>query len=343
MFFSFILAVVILFIILDLVENMDQFIDQRVPIRIVLLYYLFYIPYVLVLTLPVATLLAAVFSVTGMARSNEIVALKALGYSLYRLLGSLLLLGAAISMTAFLLAEVIVAQTNQKRMEINRDYLNKKDYRTMERLRNMQIQEGDFIVSIGFFDANKKLANRIKIEEIRDGKLLSRIDADSMQYNGSSWIIKTGYVRHFIDSREEAFTVQDSIVLDLSFSPEELIRAQGQPENMGYWDLKKYIDRVRRSGGDISMWLTELHLRVAFPLSNLLIILFAVPLAYNRRQKNIAVGFGISLTICFFYFGVVKLGQTLGQNGNLSPFVAAWAGNGLMAIGGVINLIKTRK
>jgi lipopolysaccharide export system permease protein len=108
-------------------------------------------------------------------------------------------------------------------------------------------------------------------------------------------------------------------------------------------ELIGFVRRIRMLGGEVHQWLTDLHLRVAFPLSNLVIVLFSVPIAYNRRRRSLAVGFGISLIVCFLYFGLVKMGQTMGQKGSIHPFWAAWLGNQIMGIGGIINLIKTRK
>ena len=70
--------------------------------------------------------------------------------------------------------------------------------------------------------------------------------------------------------------------------------------------------------------------------------LFSLPIAYNLRKKSIAIGFGISLAVCFFYFGIVQLGQTLGEKGGLAPWIAAWLGNMVMIAAGAINLIKTK-
>jgi len=54
-------------------------------------------------------------------------------------------------------------------------------------------------------------------------------------------------------------------------------------------------------------------------------------------------GFGISLAICFVYFGIVKTFQTMGHNGHIHPLIAAWIANIIFAIGGVYALIKAPK
>ena len=343
LFFFCVLSVVVLFVIVDLVENMDKFIDKDLTIAVVLQYYYYYIPNILVLILPVATLLATVFAVGNMARSNEILALKALGYSLYQMLRVLLPLGLVVALVSFFVAEVWVAETADQRDAIETNYLSQSKRLKASRMVNLEIREGDRMITLGRFNATNNVATRVKVEQVRNGRLIARMDADSMRYLGDRWIIWRGVERRFLGDDEATSMIQDTVTVALSLSPKELMRAQGNPTDMGYWDLKRYVEIMRRSGGDVYAFLTQLHLRISFPLSNVIIIVFSLPLAYNRRKKSVAIGFGISLAVCFFYFGLVKLGQTLGENGHLSPLLAAWLGNGVMAAGSAVNLVKTRK
>ena len=114
------LSVILLFLVFDLVENLDKFMDRKVSWNVVLMYYIYYIPYILVLIMPVATLLAAVFSVGSLAKHNEMVAMKALGFSLYQVMITILFLGFLVSLLTFALAEAVVPPANQKREEISR-------------------------------------------------------------------------------------------------------------------------------------------------------------------------------------------------------------------------------
>jgi len=52
----------IIFLVVDLVEHLDKFIDKQATFLSVLKYYFYYTPYILVLSLPVAMLLACLFS-----------------------------------------------------------------------------------------------------------------------------------------------------------------------------------------------------------------------------------------------------------------------------------------
>jgi len=338
------LAVVVLFIIVDLVEHMDKFMDRDMPRAKIIEYYLYYIPSVLVLVMPVATLLATVFSVGGLAQQNEVIALKALGYSLHQMLAVVLMLGALIGAMNFFASEILVAQTVEQRMEIERSYrLTRSSRVKSSRLMNLEIRDNDRLITLGRLNPQKQLATRISIETLKEGRIVERLDADSMAFNGSTWLMWRGYRRLFSGDDERAAVIQDTLDLKLQVSPEALIRAQGKPEDMGYWNLKRYVHLLKRSGAEVHAFLTELHLRIAFPVSNIIIVLFGLPVAYNLRKRSVAVGFGVALGVTFLYFGIVKLGQTLGHSGSLPPVLAAWLGNALMGAGCVVNLVKTRK
>ena len=341
-FFFCLLSVVLTYLVVDWVQEFDRFIDNHVPTKITMLYYLYYIPYIMVLGMPVATLLATIFSVGGMARQNEIAAMKALGYSLYQVLGILLAVALLISVGTFFLSEGIAAQATQKKEEIRRDYLGRG--KISSRLNNLYIQvPPDQIMTIGTYDTRNQIGRRIKIEQYEGNRLLSRLDAPEMAWEDGRWVVRSGYQRFFHGESETAKPILEPIVYDFQFGPDELIKAQIKPEEMSYRELQDFIGRIREVGGEVHQWMTDLHLRISFPLSNFLIVLLSIPIAYNRRKSSVTVAFGISLLVCFFYFGIVKTGQTLGQKGSLDPLFAAWLGNVVMLAGGIVNVAKTRK
>ena len=60
------------FLVVDLIENLDRFIDNTVPWKIVFKYYFFTIPWFLNIALPMAMLIATVFSVGGKAKRKTL-------------------------------------------------------------------------------------------------------------------------------------------------------------------------------------------------------------------------------------------------------------------------------
>lgn len=342
--FSFILlGIIILFVVVDLVENVDKFLDKKVPKGIIVQYYLFFIPYIIVLTLPVATLLSTVFTVGTLAKDNELVAMKALGFSLYSVMNALMIVGFMVSVGSFVVSEGIAATANKKKAEITRQYLQKS--RSSKRnIRNIQIQEPpNQIISMDIFEVNHKIGKNVKIETFDGSKLISRIDTPEIYYEDNHWFILTGFRRDFNGESETASAIEEAVYFDFQFTPKEIMMTQVRPDEMNFNELKHFIFRIRQSGGEVHRWLTDYYLRISFPLNNMIIVLFSIPLAYNRRKKSLAVGFGLSLVVCFIFFGMIKVGQTLGQNGHISPLIGAWAGNGIMSVAGLVYLFSVRK
>ncbi len=336
-------GIILIFVVVDLVENLDKFLDKKVPKGIIVQYYLFYIPYIVVLSMPVGTLLSTVFTIGTMARDNELIAMKALGFSLYRVMRTLLGVGLVISIGVFILSEGIAAETNKKKAEITQNYLEGKK-RNYKKLRDIQIQEPpDKVISMDVFDPDKNIATHVKIITFKDSDLISRIDAPVMFWEDGKWMINKGVIRIFEEDKEINEKIEEPMFFSFVFSPKELLMTQVRPDEMDFNELKYFIQLIRKSGGEVYRWLTDYYLRLSFPLSNIIIVLFSIPLAYNRRHKSLAVGFGLSLVICFFYFGLVKMGQTLGQNGSIPPLIGAWIGNVIMGTIGVSYLFAVRK
>jgi lipopolysaccharide export system permease protein len=334
-------TVIILFVAVDLVENLDGFIDRNVPWKDIFLFYFLGIPNIVVLTMPVAVLLSTMFTLGLLARHNEIVAMKALGYSFYQVLKTILLAGLLVSIAVFFLSEIVAVKANKDQIAIKQRYWKSSNE---ARLEHLFLQEPpNQIITITRFEPSTQEAFGVEIAAFNGNRLIWRIDAPLMKWDGRQWIINSGVRREFLTDIEKVDLFENPIFFHFRWTPNELASSQIKPDEMDILSLKRFISRVGESGGKVHRWKTDLYSRIAFPFSSLIIILLSTPLAYNMRKKNLAVGFGMSLAICFVYFGVMKIGQTMGHGGQLGPCAAAWLGNTVMTACGVGGLVMTRK
>jgi lipopolysaccharide export system permease protein len=102
---------------------------------------------------------------------------------------------------------------------------------------------------------------------------------------------------------------------------------------MNYLELASYVTKLRASGARVANYLVDLHLKLAFPLINLIVVMIGSSLATRLRMQSAALGFGFSAAIAFLYYVLMRTGQALGYNGVLPPYAAAWMGDALF--GGV--------
>jgi len=317
------LAFLLLFVVVDLVENIDRFVDRRVPPKEVGLYYLYYLPYILVLVLPVGMLLSALFSVGQLSRSGELVAMRASGLGLKRAFLPLLAFAFLVSVFAMAFGEMVVPEANDRRMHLGAYRRNRP-----ARLRGLFLQEGEgTVVFVGRYDAKDEEASDVSVQQYRGDHLYRRIDAKRMIWKDGRWVLYEGWERTFGDEGEvlRKFEVMDAPIRSLL--PEDFARGREHPERMGFWELRRYIGRLRRIGRPSRRWEVDLHLKISFPFANLILVLLGLPLGVGRRGTGKVVGFGLSLLVSFLYYSAVRAGQVMGREEVLPPALAAWLGN----------------
>jgi lipopolysaccharide export system permease protein len=339
------LSFVAIFVIVDVIEHLDKFIDSKATILEVVRYYVAFLPYIIVLTIPVAMLLASLFSVGNLARRNELTAMKASGLSLYRIIAPLLAFGLFVSLAVSVFGEYVVPSANAEMQRVYDEDIRGRTPRAGEVRRNVQRRGRDGrLYSIRTFDSGANRGNDVVVVSVAANRVTERVDVDVMEWTGDVWRLTGTVVRRFpTDTTVYYRQVTDTTIADWSLRPDDLLHRQKKPEAMSFGELSAYIDRVE-AGGDIAhRELVDLYLKISFPLSNFIIVLFGAPLAANPRRSGAAVGFGISIAIAFVYFSLIKASQAFGYAGKIDPILAAWSGNLLFGAAGVVILLRVRK
>lgn len=340
------MAFIIIFIVVDLIERLDKFLSYDTAWTNLVLYYVYYIPFIILLTLPINMLLSTLFSIGMMAQYNEIIACKAAGISLYKIVFPILILGFTISVVSGLAAETIVPKTNKLRLDIWRYDIRKEKKNLLNKRNRLALQDGtNRQMYIGFYDSAKKSGAQINLVWVNKKGVVKRLDAKSMQWNKekSGWILLDVVERVFTDSIEKV-TYADSVwYTDTKIYPDDLIELETKPEEMNYAELNKFVDRMTTIGADARKWLVDLYMKISYPFANFIIVLFGAPLASRKRRSGPAIGFAIALAVSFIYFLFLRTGQVLGHKGDLNPWIAAWIGNVVFGIGGILAMLKVRK
>jgi lipopolysaccharide export system permease protein len=326
-----------------MVGNLGKFIDKDVPYLIITKYYLFFVPYLVILVLPVAMLLASLFGVGQMARYNELIAIKSVGISLNRILLPLLAFSILVSLLALVFGEMVVPPASHEKSRIENEYLEPFNRSIKSRITNIYWRDKlDRRIFISYYDSREKSAHKVSIQEYNENQIVKRLDAVKMIWQDSTWVLINGYQRVFSGNNEEAIPFDTLADNNINFKPEQLSQTRKDPEDMSYQELNNFIHEVRRNGGDVNRWLVDLYLKISFPFASFVMVLFGAPLASNKKSSGVIAGFLISLMVCFFYFGFVKFIQTLGHSGTLSPMLSAWLPNGIFFVSGIILLFETR-
>jgi lipopolysaccharide export system permease protein len=330
-----------LFVVADITDHLDNYLARGLSRGAVAMSYVYYLPQFVFWSLPIAGLVATVFTIGNMTRHQEISAAKAGGVSFYRLIAPILLIASVLSVGAVGLGELIPV-TTRKRLEV----LGEKKYSTATFRTNFVFQAADGnTLAIQRLDSEQDEMQGLVIERDatneRPGTHLTARNA--MWSADQGWTIRHGYLRVLdADEADRAFSFDSVRLAGFDETPEDLMADPKEPEEMGYMEMSRFMDAIQRSGGDIRKMRVERAQKIALPLALFVIVLFGAPLSTSSSRGGAAFGVGISLGVTLVYLLLFKVGTAIGSSGAIHPLVAAWAPNALFFVAGVVLLWRVR-
>jgi len=347
-----IMGFVTVFVIVDLIENIDRFIDNSVQLKIIFVFYLYTLPWFFSIGFPMATLIAAVFSIGLMAKRNEWTAMKSSGISLYRITVPLIIAGIVLSLISYELDNNLVTRGNEKVTELEQKYMRRKarrnTFRTSKILHDVLLQKHETThISLAKYYISGMEADNVTIVSLENGILTKRIDAQKLVWNDSLllWTMNNYSIRNFDEYGEEIKVIiatKDTLI-SANFTPNDITQQFKSPDEMNFNELTERIALLKENGVKTVRWEVARYNKVSFALTSLIVILFGLPLAVSKQKGGLAFAAGMSVFVIFTYYAFIKFGQSLGYKEVLDPFISAWIGNVIFAIGSIILLLSVRK
>ena len=325
-FFSF----AVVFIVIDVIDNLPRLMREGASFNLAAQYYILRLPYLIVLTSPITVLLTGLFMMNSLAKHNESVAIRAAGISIKRAMFPLFLIGLIISIVVALLGEYVLARAESKRQYVYRVLIKgEQPEDTMLKARiHYQGKENDFYY-FGFFDGYKNTLRIIDISRLdfKTHKVAEHITAANATWDGEKWTLYDAEIRKFKDGKQTYWVRYPSTTLPLiDVRPEDFIRITKKTIALTFFELRDYIRRIEKVGDDASPEIVDLHMKLAFPLTNLIVIFFFIPIATtNVRSKGRGWIFMLGLAVCFVFLITVRIVQSLGYNNVIPPVWAAWS------------------
>jgi lipopolysaccharide export system permease protein len=337
-----ILGFLSIFMVVDLIENLDRFMDNKVPSIVVFRYYVYTLPYFISIGLPMAVLISTVFSLGSMVKRNEWTAMKASGISLYRIALPLVICGVLLSGISFLLDNKLVAYGNEKRFEIDRDYVKRKSrHKLKNTLKDIFIQKNSSNhISLSKYFLQKTVGYDLTMVDLDDLTINERIDAKKISWDLDSlkWSVSDYSIRQFNEHGLETnvkIGTRDSLI-DLGFMPVDIQQQARKPDELDYYRLTERITQLKDNGVDTVKWEVTRYIKISFAFTNLIVILCGIPLVVFKERSSLSFGAGASVFVIFGYYALIKFGQSLGFKGVIEPMFSAWLGNVTFIIAAMI-------
>jgi lipopolysaccharide export system permease protein len=329
----------------DLTDNIDKYLNRNLQPAAIALSYFYWIPDTMRLVLPAAVLFATVFSIGALTRHSEITAAKASGMSFHRLTLPIYLGAALAAGLTYVLTEV-APHGNRRRAELlqERAWIGRG-----ERANFAFASEHGRVYKVTSLNATYGSVQALEIE--RKGRVNDAsyptyvISAESGMWDAQreGWTLRNGAM-HILVALDRNITFKFDSVRDAQFveRPDELLAVPPAPEEMNYDELGRFIGALERSGGDTKKLRVDRALKLAIPVTCVIIALFGAPLATSTQRGGAAYGVGVSLATTIVFLILIQLTRAIGGNGLVSPEAAAWLPNAVFGLTGMVMLARVR-
>lgn len=332
----------VLVIIIDITDNLDTYLQRNLTPSHIALSYLYWLPDSMFMILPAAVLFATVFSIGTLTRHSEITAAKASGISFYRFIAPIFA-GALFATVLGLVLGEVAPHTNKQRLEL---LMTRQFSTAVDRYNFAYSSEGGRVYKIAGLHLTTKRADGVEIERKGSGAdypsyIVSSLFATYKPERG--WMLGRGTM-HLITSPTSNLTFAFDSLQDKLFTekPEQLTASPKAPAEMDYQELGRFITAMQRSGADVNELRVERMLKIAIPVTSLVILLFGAPLATSTQRGGAAYGIGISLATTVIFLMLIQLTKAVGGKGLIPPELAAWIPSILFGIIGAVLLSRVR-
>lgn len=328
--------------IVDLFDRLSRFLD--VSGMVVIQYYVYRLPWFGFQVMPVAVLLAALFSLGKMARHNELLAMKMGHLSTVRIIVPPLVLGLIVSVAAFILGESIVPQMNERALDAYRVKVQKVS--PFQRTKNNDIwyrAKGNRFLHVSLLDVASGGVRGLTVFELSpDFKLARRIDAKEARWQDGRWHLQDGEIAW--TKPDGTFQVDPftHLTLYLEEQPTDLARVVREAEEMTSSELREYIERLAKTGVNSVRYQVDLAAKSSMAFTNLVMAFIGIAFALRTGKRGVMAWTGACVVVAVCYSILNSFSISLGRGGVLSPLVAAWLPNALFAVAGLGSVLTVK-
>lgn len=350
-FLLVLLSFVLLMLVFTFFELIGDIVRNRISLALVGAYLLNLTPNMLYQITPLAVLIAVLVTFGVLNRNSELVAMKATGISLYRLVVPVVSISAILSVSLFLFDQYYLPQAN-RRQEALRATIKGRPPQTFLRPEQKWMfghtRPGmpDRIFYYQFFDPDTNEFANMTVFELDPAtfSVSRRIFAARVFWNDATdgWSFENGWARSFDGSVQTQYrTFQRTAFPEVQEEPSYFKKESLQSQEMNFGQLDRYIRDLRQSGFDTMRLRVALWHKLAYPLIAIVMAILAIPFALSMGRRGSLSGIAVAIAVALAYWMVDGLFGAMGNVNYLPAVVAAWSPDILFGLAGGYLLLRT--
>ncbi|MGB8261719.1 MAG: LPS export ABC transporter permease LptG [Terracidiphilus sp.] len=354
-FLNTFLLVLVSFVLLMLVftffELIGDIVRNHTPLSTVGAYLANLTPSMLYQIAPLAVLIAALVTFGVLNRNSELIAMKATGISLYRLVVPVVSIAAVLAIALFLFDDSYLPQAN-RRQEALRNIIKGRPPQTVLHPEQKWIfgsprpGEPGRIFNYQFFDPDRDQFANLSVFEFDPStfELTRRIFAARAFWDTRAglWRLENGWQREMQGANvTSASEFRLTAFSEIHEDPGYFKKENKQAQEMNFSQLDRYIGDLRQSGFDTMRLRVALWHKLAYPLVAIVMAVLAIPFALSMGRRGSLTGVAVAIGVALAYWVVDGLFGAMGNVNYLPAALAAWSSDLLFALAGGYLLLRT--
>ncbi len=333
-FFAGLSIFVTLFVAIDFLTSTARF---TVDLSVFAKYYAYYSFEMLFQLIPVACLLATLFTLGTLHKNSEMVAMFSLGLSLLRIALPILVIVSLISILSFVASNELMTKAVDKRNFIYYTVMRNKPYLyANSKQENIWYRSGQNIFNISLLNAKEEKAFNITIYTFSSDWMLQQILLSKEASLGEGrWTLTNGSVTVFFD--EESAPITETFVkkdLEVGENVIDIKTSSKASAQMGVRQLRRYIERNKEAGLNTVPFEVDYYSKFSYVFTTLVMVLLGIAFSTSgsTRSGGVLMNLQKCVLLTLIYWGIYNSGLTLGRHGTIPPVLAAWGPNIMMIL-----------
>ncbi|MCB0347752.1 MAG: LPS export ABC transporter permease LptG [Bdellovibrionales bacterium] len=335
---------VTLFLSVDFMTNVAKF---SASLDVLLKYYTLLAPSIIFQMLPIAFIMSTIFCLSGLNKSNELVALFSSGLSLARISLPIVIVVSIFSVCSFFASDIILPKLDQEKNQIFYYEIKKKPWLiSTVRQNKIWFRSKNRLFNLQYLRASDAKAQGLTLYYFDEmWNLLQVVTAKNVNIRKNYWLLMTGRVTLFNETpgfpQIEYFgektidTGEEFASLDANFNSADMMTSS---------QLREFIDRNKEAGLNTLEYEVGLHKKISYAFSGLILCLLGIPFSVgDRRSGGRGRSIGICVLIVFSYWLSYSSALNFGKHGVVPAWLAAWTPNVLFFLLAIALLLRTKK
>jgi LPS export ABC transporter permease LptG/LPS export ABC transporter permease LptF len=342
---------VLLMIVFTFFDLVGDILRNHIPLPTVGAYLFNLTPSMLYQIAPLAVLIAALVIFGVLNRNSEIIAMKATGISLYRMVIPIVSISLILAISLFLFDQYYLPQAN-RRQEALRAVIKGRPPQTFLHPEQKWIfgqthaGEPGRIFYYQFFDPYRNEFANLSVFEFDPFtfQISRRIFAARAVWDrdSASWTLMNGWQRDIQGANVSTYRdFLKTTFPEIHEPPDYFTKEDLQAQEMNFGQLDHYIRDLRQSGFDTMRLRVALWHKLAYPLVAVVMAILAIPFALSMGRRGSLSGIAVAIGVALAYFVIDGLFGALGNVNFLPSALAAWSSDILFGLIGGYLLLRT--